>query len=316
MITKSLLHRRSVLQIATSGLAIQMPKMGEATRAVGQTSRLRLGGPVQTAYQSPEQWVSLLQGLGYSAAYCPVNDAKDETLLRAYQQAAGKANIVIAEVGAWSNPMAPEEGERQKALEKCQAQLYLAERIGARCCVNISGSRGNPWAGHHPQNLTGETFDLIVATTRAIIDAVKPTRTFYALETMPWSYPDSADSYLRLIKAVDRKSLAAHLDPVNLVSSPQLYYSSGDLIRDCFKKLGPYIKSCHAKDITMSQKQNVHLDEIIPGQGNLDYRTYLQELNRLDDVPLMLEHLRTPEEYRQAAEYIRSVARELGLSFR
>ena len=26
---------------------------------------------------------------------------------------------------------------------------------------------------------------------------------------------------------------------------------SGDVIRDCFAKLGPYIKSCHAKDILL-----------------------------------------------------------------
>jgi sugar phosphate isomerase/epimerase len=306
-----LLNRRDFMPVAAS-----VPALGrignEREEPSKPSSRMRLGGPVQQKYRSPEEWIDLLQGLGYNAAYCPVADARDETLLKAYMEAARKADIVIAETGAWSNPMAPDEKERKQALEKCKTQLDLADRIGARCCVNISGSRGNPWDGHSPLNLTPETFDRVVETTRSILDAVKPTRTFYALETMPWSYPDSVDSYLRLIKAMDRKQFATHLDPVNLVSSPQLYYRSGELIRDCFKRLGPYIKSCHAKDITMSQKQNVHLDEIIPGQGNLDYRVYLQELRKLGDVPLMIEHLRTPEEYKQAADYIRSVARETG----
>jgi hypothetical protein len=63
---------------------------------------------------------------------------------------------------------------------------------------------------------------------------------------MPWAYPDSPDSYLRLLKAIDRKHFAAHLDPVNLVCSPQRYFASGQLIRECFEKLGPYIRSCHA----------------------------------------------------------------------
>jgi len=35
-----------------------------------------------------------------------------------------------------------------------------------------------------------------------IIDAVNPRRTFFALEAMPWSFPDSTDTYLQLFKAV------------------------------------------------------------------------------------------------------------------
>ena len=56
----------------------------------------------------------------------------------------------------------------------------------------------------------------------------------------------------------------------------------------------------------------VHLDEVPPGQGNLDYRVLLRELDRLDpDTPLMLEHLSTEEEYRQAATYIRAIATQI-----
>jgi len=75
-----------------------------------------------------------------------------------------------------------------------------------------------------------------------IIDTVKPTRTFYALETMPWMYPDSADSYLRLLHAIDRSRFAVHLDVVNLVASPRLFYRNAALIRECVATLGSYIK--------------------------------------------------------------------------
>ncbi len=59
------------------------------------------------------------------------------------------------------------------------------------------------WDGPHPDNFSRDTFDLIVQSTREIIDAVKPQRTFYALETMPWIFPSSPDEYLELIKAID-----------------------------------------------------------------------------------------------------------------
>ena len=218
-------------------------------------------------------------------------------------------------MGAWSNPISPDEKTRSAALEKCRRQLALADRIGARCCVNIAGSRGTQWDGPAAENFTEETFEMIVQTTRSIIDDVKPTRTYFTLETMPWAYPDSPDSYLRLFKAIDRERFAVHLDPVNLVCSPQRYYGSGKLIRECFEKLGPYIKSCHAKDILLQTKLTTHLDEVRAGQGGLDYATFLRELSRLPDTPLMLEHLPSAEEYEKAAGHIRGVARELGLSF-
>ena len=48
--------------------------------------------------------------------------------------------------------------------------------------------------------------------------------------------------------------------------------------------------------------------------GNVDYATYLRELDRVDpDTPLMLEHLPSPADYRAAAHHIRSVAHRVGL---
>jgi sugar phosphate isomerase/epimerase len=175
--------------------------------------------------------------------------------------------------------------------------------------VNIAGSRGTKWDGPCADDLTDETFDRIVATVRSILDAVQPTRAYYTLETMPWMYPDSAEAYLRLIRAIDRRQFAVHFDPVNLICSPQRYFSNGAIIREFVAKLGPHIRSCHAKDIWLQDRMTVHLDEVRPGCGALDYRTYLAEIAGLDgDVPLMLEHLSGAEEYRAAADHIRQCA--------
>jgi len=277
---------------------------------------MRFGGPVFADASDPERWSAAVRQQGYGAAYCPLApDASDEAV-RAFANAAKKANVVIAEVGAWSNPISPNEAVRRDALARCQAHLALADRVGARCCVNIAGSRGPQWDGPHPDNLTDATFGLVVETVRAIIDAVKPWRTFYTLETMPWSFPESPDSYLRLIQAIDRRQFAVHLDPVNLINSPPRFLANAELIRECFAKLGPHIRSCHAKDIALSGRLTVHLDEVRPGRGGLDYAAYLEELDRLDpDTPLMLEHLPNEGEYVLAALHIRTVAETKGVKF-
>ncbi len=276
---------------------------------------MRLGAPIYEPFSDPDAWIAAVQRRGYRAAYCPVKPDADAATVQAYAAAAARADIVIAEVGAWSNPLSQDEETRRAAIAKCQASLALADAIAARCCVNIAGSRGTKWDGPHPADLTAETFDLIVQTVREIIDAVRPTRTYYTLEPMPWMYPDSADSYLALIAAINRPQFAVHLDIVNLINSPQRFFANADLIRECVTKLGPHIKSCHAKDIALADRLTVHLDEVRPGLGGLDYRTLLRTLNALDpDLPLMLEHLPGQEDYDQAAAYVRSVAQEVGVA--
>jgi sugar phosphate isomerase/epimerase len=275
---------------------------------------MRFGGPVFQKITDPDSWIKALKAHGYTAAYCPLDEKADARVVQEYAKAAGDSDIVIAEVGAWSNPLSPDAATRAAALQVCRDRLDLAERIGARCCVNIAGSRGQQWDGPHPDNLTQATFDLIVESVRAIVDEVKPRRAFYTLETMPWMYPDSVESYERLLAAVDRPRFAVHFDPVNLVCSPQRFYGNAQLIREFIARLGPRIKSCHAKDIVLSSKLTTHLDEARPGLGGLDYAAFLRGVNGLDPLtPVMLEHLSTAEEYDDAARHVRSVASGIGL---
>ncbi len=293
---------------AATGIAPQ-----NISASVAGRSNVRLGGPVFEPFSDPGEWAEQLKRLGYRAAYCPVSPGTDDHLIRAYETAAREHDIVIAEVGAWSNLLSPDPNEAELAMEKCISGLALADQIGANCCVNISGSRNMEyWAGPHPENLSPETFDLVVENTRKIIDAVRPERTCFALEAMPWSFPDSAASYLQLIEAVDREHFGVHLDPVNMITSVRAYFGNGDLIRKMFATLGPRIRSCHAKDITLRQDNYIpQLDELRPGLGNLDYVVYLQELAKLRDIPLMMEHLNSAGEYVEAASYIKSVARSI-----
>ncbi len=276
---------------------------------------MRLGGPVFESYDGPESWVAQVEACGYRAAYCPVGPDADDSLVGAYARAAEQADIVIAEVGAWSSPISSDERQRADAIDKCVASLALADRIGARCCVNVSGSRGDRWSGPHALNLTAETFEMIVDVVRHIVDTVRPVRAFYTVETMPWMYPDTPDNYVRLVEAIDRPAVAVHMDPVNFVTSPQRYFDTAGLIGECFAKLGPRIVSCHAKDIVLHDELTTHLAEVRPGLGNLDYGVFLRELDRLDaDIPLMLEHLPAAEDYAAAADHIRTVARREGIS--
>ena len=270
---------------------------------------MRLSGPIFASTPDAASWVAAVKAAGYTAAALPLSREADDQTIQVFLDAAQAADIVVAEVRAWSNPIDPDPEKARSAIVHCQQSLAWAERTGARCCVNIAGSR-NPrkWDAPDPDNFTADTFDLIVQTTREIIDAVKPLRTYFTLETMPWIFPSSPDEYLALVRAIDRRGFGVHLDPVNMINCPERAYRSGDFIRDCFAKLGSHIRSCHAKDIVLRENLTVHLDECQPGQGTLDYRVFLDELAKLDpDIPLVLEHLKTEAEYAAAASYIRGM---------
>jgi sugar phosphate isomerase/epimerase len=86
-------------------------------------------------------------------------------------------------------------------------------------------------------------------------------------------------------------------------------------IKKCFKKLGPYLKNCHAKDILLRNNLTIHLDEVLLGTGGLDYRVFLTELSTLKDVPLMLEHLETSEDYDRAANNARDLGESAEITF-
>jgi sugar phosphate isomerase/epimerase len=237
--------------------------------------------------------------------------AEIDRLVRALKD----ADISIAEVGAWdNNPLSLDEEERRNSLENCKKQLALAEYIGAECCVNVAGGHAALWDGPHPDNFTEAVFEETVEAIRAIIDAVKPARTYYSIETMPWMIPDSADKYLRLLAAVDRPAFGAHLDTVNLINSPERYFANSALTQECFDKFGPQIKSIHVKDIILHSRLTVHLDECLVGKGGYDIPCLLRNAAKLSpDMPVLVEHISNQQDYKESIDFLNRMLKELDL---
>jgi sugar phosphate isomerase/epimerase len=279
---------------------------------------MRLGGPVFVKSDDPAVLAKAHRDLGYRAAYSPSDLAvKDSGRIAAFVKEFAAQDVAIAEVGAWKNMLDPDPEKRRQNLAYVTDRLALAEALGARNCVDIAGSyHPTVWYGQHPKNLTDEFFNATVENCRKVIDSVSPRRARFTIEMMPWALPSTPDEYLRLIRAVDRKAFGVHLDVCNTMSSPARLYNNAAVIDECFTKLGPWIVSCHAKDLQWGPGVQVNIQEVIPGTGLIDYRTYLRDLSQLPvDAPLMLEHLKDEAEYTKGREYIQGVAKSLGLSF-
>jgi sugar phosphate isomerase/epimerase len=315
------IRRRHFLQsavgaVCAAGWTRSRPALAAAP-ARAATHPIRLGGPIFKPPHDPDELARAHRKLGYRAAYCPHIPLDDAQRIRDTARAFEHEGVILAEVGRWVNLLDADPQRRAANLKTVSDGLALAEAVGARCCVDIAGSF-NPqvWFGPHPDNLSPRFFDAIVENARKIIDAVRPRRAKFSYEMMGWALPDGPDAYLKLIQAVDRPAFAVHLDPCNVVNCPRRFYVNRGLLNECFDKLGPWIVSCHAKDLAWDVEMNVHFREVLPGTGSLDYPTYLKRLAALPgDVPLMLEHLKTAEEYDQAKKYIFATGGKAGVRF-
>ena len=287
----------------------------------------RLGGYGIDYDGDPEAYARAHVAFGYNAAYMPNIDLGNRDEIAALIKAMAAADVVIAEGGAWKNLIAHDETVRQANLDYAVHQLALADELGARACVAFHGTvghPGDPWQlsdnydyGPHPDNQSEAGFQRAVDTARYVIDAVKPKRAKFSLEMVPWLVTDTPENYLKLLKAIDRPQFGAHIDAVNMVITPRLYFNSGRMIREAFALLGPWVVSCHAKDIVLQGGPGTisfHLDEVPPGEGNLDYEAYVTEIAKLGrEVPLMLEHFDVAG-YRRGLAHIKAVARGAGLA--
>jgi sugar phosphate isomerase/epimerase len=311
--------RRPFLATAL-GAAAATAAAARARRAIaGQAAagRIRLGGPIFVKSDDPEVLARAHRAKGYRAAYCPKLSVADTERIREAERAFARHDVAIAEVGRWVNLLDPDPEKRRQNLATVTEGLALAEAIGARCCVDIAGSfSATSWFGPHPDNLSPRFFDAAVENARKIIDAVKPTRTAFTYEMMAWSLPDSPDACLRMVQAVDRRAFAVHLDPCNLINSPDRSYRSSEIIRESYAKLGPRIASVHAKDLAWEVEYAVHFREVRIGLGTIDYGVFLAEhAKHAPDVPLMLEHLSSEEEYDAARGHVVATGERIGLRF-
>ncbi len=267
---------------------------------------MRLGTSSPLKHDSPEEWAVNQVKLGCSAVVFPVSSNEPEKKIIAYKEAADKAGLMIAEVGIWKNALCSDPDERRTNMDYCVEQLRLADYLNARCAVNVAGSFGPVWDGGYRANFTDDAFKKTVSMVREIIDRADVRNTFFTLEPMPWMIPTSPREYVKLLEAVDRDRFAVHMDIINMINSADRYFNPEEFVDECAELIGDKIKSCHIKDVHLSERYTIRLEECGPGDGEFPLRYYVSKMNEMDqDMPVILEHLNTDEEYTKYFGYLK-----------
>jgi sugar phosphate isomerase/epimerase len=91
-----------------------------------------------------------------------------------------------------------------------------------------------------------------------------------------------------------------------MVNSVERYFSAKEFVDECAEKLGNRIKSCHLKDVHLREEFTLRLEECGPGSGEFPIRYYAEKMHEIDpEMPMILEHLTTDEEYLKYLAYLK-----------
>ena len=239
-----------------------------------------------------------------------------ESEISELKQALDEHDVDFYDMMVWTNLLHPDTAVREQNIRYVIESFEAAERCGVRSITGITGSMApgdyRMYVRMHPDNFTKEAWKRSVESIRRILDATAGYKVVWGMEQCITTAVSSPEATRQIIEDVDDPRCKCVLDVTNMISLHTLYRSS-ELIDEIFDLLGEDIVGAHAKDFRLEDRMLVDLQEVPPGQGILDYETYLVRLSRLSwPRTLMLEHF-PAEEYPAAKRYIEETAARVGV---
>ena len=208
----------------------------------------------------------------------------------------------------------PNDAVRWHIIDKIKAGNRVARLLRAGVHLIRPGSL-NPagaWTPH-PDNHTRESVDRFVDSLRQIGEDAVEQNVTVVVECHVVSIMRSPDVCADVVERVGSPGIRLVMDPVNHFESIDHAFNSTEHLNYIFDVLGPLSPIGHAKDLIVGNSLVTHLDEGVPGDGLLDYTTFLTRFQEYNpDGYLLFEHI-PPEQIPKATAFIKKVAGEAGI---
>jgi sugar phosphate isomerase/epimerase len=208
----------------------------------------------------------------------------------------------------------PETAQREAVTAKINRGTEIAAALGAEAFLLRPGSRSpaGSWAPHRDNHLP-ECADLLVETLKPIARKAEGEGVILAMETHVVSIMDPPEKCRDIVEAVGSDHLRLIMDAVNHFGSIQAVYHSSDFLNHIFDTMGPLAPVAHLKDLKVSPGLVVHIDQEVPGEGELDLALMLRRFDALfPDGYGLIEHL-PREKVPVAVANIRHIAARNGV---
>jgi sugar phosphate isomerase/epimerase len=219
-----------------------------------------------------------------------------------------EAGLEAAQANGWYEVLVhADEALRAEGVRGIQTLCRLGRAIDAGSVYVRPGSHNPRGAWYpHPQNHTAATFDALVGSLKAAARTAEQEGMILALEGHVLSPLDTPQRMRDVLDAVGSPAVKVNMDPVNFIGSVADTHDTTRTLNELFEKLGSDIIAAHLKDCALEDRLVLHIAEVIPGLGTLDYPLLLQRMQALQpQVYALIEHLpdeKVPEARRNVVE--------------
>ncbi len=209
----------------------------------------------------------------------------------------------------------PHSSIRKAAIEAVNCGMTVARELGTFFYLFRPGSL-NPqgaWTSHKDNHLP-ESFERLVETLKPIAENAEREELTLVMETHAISIMDSPETCKEVVERVGSDRLRIVMDFVNHFQSLRQVYESEARLNHIFDVMGPFAPMAHIKDIQVENGLVLHLNEEVPGEGELELEIALKRFDTLyPDGYGLIEHL-PKEKIPIANANIRNIASENGVT--
>ena len=208
----------------------------------------------------------------------------------------------------------PDETVRAHVVGLIERGIEVARDLAAGCCLIRTGSR-SPTGSYHPhrENRTIEARGQLVDTLKRVAAKAEVEGVTITIETHALTIMSSPEMNRDVLAEVGSARMTVVMDFVNHFQNLDQVYANQARLKHIFAIMNPISVIGHVKDIKLSSGLVLHIDEEIPGVGELDLALALKLWH--DDHPddyMLLEHL-PAEKYPQAAANVHQILADAGI---
>jgi sugar phosphate isomerase/epimerase len=208
----------------------------------------------------------------------------------------------------------PAAAVRRAVSAKIERGIEIAAQLQAQALLLRPGSVNpeGPWSPHRDNHLP-EHVDQLIETLRPLTKKAETEGVTLAMETHAVSIMDPPEKCRAIVEAVGSERLRLIMDAVNHFQCLQQVYHSSDWVNHIFDEMGPIAPLAHIKDLKVSNGLVLHIDQEVPGEGELDLALVLKRFEALHpDGYGLIEHLRV-DQIPTAVANVRRIAAEIGV---
>ncbi|MFH1566770.1 MAG: sugar phosphate isomerase/epimerase family protein [Gemmatimonadota bacterium] len=204
----------------------------------------------------------------------------------------------------------PDREQVERVGAKISRGTEIAAQLGAQAFLLRPGSLNpaGPWTPHR-DNHRPEHVETLVSTLRPLARKAEQEGVILAMETHAVSIMDPPEKCREIVEAVGSEHLRLIMDAVNHFQCLQQVYHSSDWVNHIFDAMGPVAPLAHIKDLKVSSGLVLHIDQEVPGEGELDLALVLRRFEALHpDGYGLIEHLGADQVPRAVANVRRIAA--------